>query len=198
MHEMIDKAITEYIRHNSGFEPDRNYLGMSQIGYCARRQYNQFLEGKKPGDRDHRNAIRGYYLEKFLNEIVADLGFLKPASTREVVSNFDIRFRGHTDGETFGNDLVEFKTMTQKKFDELRGNRRLSTAHFMQMQAYMRYGGYERGYYIALSTETFEHCVISVIRNVRAGDLLEEKAKKILAAIDSKVPPPCECNGCLK
>lgn len=215
--QFIHEELAKVIRKTSGLEQSRGYLGMSSIGRCAREQVTYFLRGRGfQNDRAHQTCKRGYLIEGEFKVMLAAAGVLKMANPdqlpaladsggivmlgfeRELVADFDPRFRGHTDGETEDGELFEIKSMTQDKFERAKMNGRISRDHEAQVQTYMRFGEYERAHVLCISSETFDHHTFTVARNESKGADLEAKAKLILAAIDAQDPlmVPCECGHC--
>jgi len=122
---------------------------------------------------------------------------------KELVADFDERYRGHTDYELPDGTLVEIKSTRWDKFVEIvhvkpRGNFR----HIAQVQAYMRHGNYSHAILIYVARDMphrdweFPFWCVDVPRDERLMDELDEKAKMILAAIDKGQPPDCTCRYC--
>jgi hypothetical protein len=210
---MVNQLVAKAIRQTSGLEAQRAHLGMSQIARCSRQLYFDFVAGRTHlSDRAHQTCKRGYLIEGEFKTMLAAMGILRVAhgfpvldsetdaemfgSEREIVAPFDSRFRGHTDGETVDGDLLEIKSMTQEKFELAVKLNRIEVAHYYQVQAYLRYGGYPYALVEYVSSGTFDHWAFRIALNPRVGDEIEAKAKRVLAAIDSRTPPRCECGKC--
>lgn len=174
----------------------RDYLGMSQIGGCPRWLYTKMTNGQgQPGGRAllamhegrmHREDI----LERLLQAQVRVTG-----RGRELVAGFDERFRGHIVGEVDGDALGiktvrDWEALNQVVEDGPRPRDR------DQMQMYLRYGGYRRGLIIYKERQGGEVWVCWVSLDVARGRWLEEKARRVLAAVDAGEPPECECGRC--
>lgn len=209
----INQLVAKAIRQTSGLEAQRAYLGMSQIARCSRQLYFEFVAGQTHlSDRAHQNCKRGYLIEGEFKTMFAAMGILhvpqafpvldndtgaqRYGSEREIIAPFDSRFRGHTDGETCDGELLEIKSMSQEKFELARQLNRIDVAHYYQVQAYLRYGGYEHAIVEYVSSATFDHWAFRIALNPRVGAEIEAKAKRVLAAIDSHTPPRCECGKC--
>lgn len=192
----LEDQIRQFVHANSGLEAHRRYLGMSGIADCPRAQWTRYMNGVETGDNNHRNAYRGYLLEKDIKQILISIGFMKPESERELLAEFDSRFRGHTEGEDVSGGLIEVKTMSKVKYDAVVSERRLAYRHYRQVQAYMKYGNYTKCTAVIRCTETFEFHVMVVQPNYAIMAELEQKAKMILACIDESREPPCTCNRC--
>lgn len=187
-----------WIRGNSGLEPHRPYLGMSQIGRCPRLLYHQFFEGNGAhSDRAHIHCFSGYLYQGAVLRILAGAGLADPLKgEREIVAAFDSRFRGHTDGETTDGELLEIKSMSAEDYGQLVKTRRLPDLYFDQVQTYMRHGDYASALVVAVSRDSFDLFFLTVPRNDRAGERIDCKARMILAAIDARRPPHCTCGRC--
>jgi hypothetical protein len=189
----IIKAIDEYIKKNSNFDPHRNYLGISKIAGCPRRAYDEYMTGSPVNESTYRYCFAGYEQERSVLQSLASL--LNPAPF-EIVAPFDIRLRGHVDAVTKSNELVEVKSVSVRKFETIRIGQRAMRDHYIQCQLYMRYGGFGSAFIIYRCRETYEHLVIPIKYNEHIAEQNEEAAKRILAAIDSQTPPSCTCGRC--
>jgi len=198
------EKLMDAVRATSPLQTQRQYLGMSQIGRCPQLQYQWFMDSKGPvSDRMYLNAISGYMYEAKVRELLITAGVVVrnqysqgPVGECELVAPFDERFRGHTDGETRDGDLLEIKSFDREGFDDLIDGQRLPDVYFDQVQAYLRYGRYDRALVIAVQRGALDFWTLSVRRSDLVGARVEEKAKRILAAIDRREPPPCECGRC--
>lgn len=188
------------LREKSGLEPRRPYLGMSGIGRCPRKLYRDFLEGRdQPGDQQHWYCWTGYLHE---SGIIGLLGGVEKESV-EVVAEFDRRFRGHTD-HRMGPDLVEIKSVEWRKFCRVRESNQAEFDHLAQVQMYLRHGKMwpqALVVYVARDVPYREwegppFWVVEVRPDERLADRLDEKARRVLAAIDSGEVPVCECGWC--
>lgn len=189
--------ITDYIRKHSGLEGNRNYLGMSQIADCPVQLYLRYKQGIKVDDAGHRNAYRGYMMENEIKKILQRTGVMKPLSERALIAPWDERYQGHTDGETVEGNLLEIKTMSKMRFDQLKESKRMPTKHYFQVQTYLKYGGYGSAADVVIAVpETFDFMVLNVAQNYKVQNDLEEKAKNVLMHIDAGRVPACECGRC--
>lgn len=193
-------SITKALLAASGFEPHRKYLGMSQIHGCPLAIYRQLLHGRygEVGEKAARRFLRGTLYEEVTIQRMTEAGIYKPGSKKEVVSDVDDRFRGHTDGETMDGDLVEIKSVSQEQFERVVAERKPMPAHFAQCQLYLRYGHYAHGLVVYVSTETYEHYVLDIWPASRIQDELIAKARMILDAIDGGPQPECTCGRCFE
>ena len=193
----MEVEIDRHVRLHSGLET-RSYLGMSQVAYCARAAYDRFVDGDPGLTQDsflHRMCYVGYLFEE---DVLRRLREMKIAvlDRREVVAGFDDRLRGHIDGLTRWGDLLEIKSVTSSKFELVDRQGRALYEHLDQVQLYMHYGGWKYAWIVYVCRETFEHRVIRVRYEEARAARLEEKARRILKAIDERERPACECGYC--
>lgn len=202
--QTLSDQLKLYTQTHSGLE-QRNYLGMSAIAHCPLQLYRDFVEGRNYDDRLYRMTYVGYLFERDLITRLIGLGLLDhfgpindPAHPvgQEIIAPFDSRFRGHTDGRLSDGRLLECKSVNAKRFEGVQQERRPRYEHFAQVQCYLRYGEYPSAVVIYINRDTFEHQVFEVKPIQHQQDKLEAKAKKILAAIDARIPPVCECGYC--
>jgi hypothetical protein len=192
----LSKAILDWTVEHSGYE-DRHYLGMSRIADCSRRLYFEMSNGRPAFDLDrHLMCYLGYLFEADVKRRLEALNLYRPGSERELVANFDPRFRGHTDGELVDGSLLEIKSMLQPYIDQIRQSRRLPVRHFQQVQVYLRHGGYNFAHVIYVARDTGQIYTAGVRIHPATGDRLDRKAVAILRAVDANEPPECECGRC--
>jgi hypothetical protein len=191
----IQKRIMGFIYARSGFEPRRQYVGMSHIADCPRRLAEDMRKGQAADDERHRMAFLGYSIEQIERDILMSTGIMRAAG-REIVAEFDERVRGHVDGETVDGDLIEIKSVSVLRFEKVLAEGRALRAHFEQVQAYMHFGGYRHAEIVYVCRDDFRHKVIHAAYNMGVGERLEAKARALLAALDANVKPKCECGRC--
>ena len=193
----IQNTLTQQIAANSGLDQHREYLGISKISGCPRAAYNEYFDGVgEISEATHRFCFAGYEQERSVLSLLQKSGIGCMDNGYGVIAPFDDRLCGHIDGLTLDNDLLEIKSLTVDKFERIRKEMKASYKHFIQVQLYMRYGGWRQCFTVYRCRETYEHLVIPVMYNERQAEKAENKAKAILAAIDAKVPPACECGRC--
>lgn len=192
---LLQQQINEYIAANSRFEPRRAYLGMSKIGDCPRRVTRELLHRLIPTDEIHRMSYTGYDQEASILKMLVEARVALPYK-RELVSQFDERLRGHIDAVTVENDLLEIKSLSSLKFQRVDQTRRIHPRHYVQVQLYMRYGGYRQALVVCRNRDTYEHLLFHIAYDPAQAENYEQKAKRILAAWDEKLILPCECGHC--
>ncbi len=200
----IMQRLGAQIRQDSGLEPYRPYLGMSQIAKCPLQLYRELADARPrfQSDSDHQNCLRGYMYEARLIQLLTAAGIYRSFgppnnnSVRELVADWDDRFRGHTDGETVDGELIEFKSMAHEKFEQCVKGNRVLFYHYAQVQCYLHYGGYSAANIVYVSTATFDYHAFRIVPSARTIRDMEDKARRVLAAVDSRVQPVCECGKC--
>jgi hypothetical protein len=190
-----DQLLNWTLAHN-GVE-QRAYLGMSGISECPLELYRRMLGERQFDQLALLRFYEGYLAERDMLARLAALGLLREGSPgREIVSKIDPRFKGHIDGELTDGSLLEIKSTNEIKLAGVIAEGRMLEEHFQQVQCYLRHGGYEWGYVIYKSRDSGRIFVVGVRPVERVGDRLDEKARRILAAVDRQQPPRCECRRC--
>lgn len=194
----LKKLLAENLRQKSGLESHRQYLGMSGISNCPRKLYQEFVNGRRPAtDQQHWYCWTGYLHEAAIMNL---LGVQQ--NSIEIVAAFDNRFRGHVD---HANDkqIYECKSVTWEKFNRIRNNNRPEIEHNNQVQMYLRHGGFNLAeiIYIARDVPHREFdgppfWVFDILPDNVIADVLDQKARDILAAIDRQEIPVCTCGYC--
>jgi len=192
----LRRAIEGWVVANSGHEADRDYLGMSQISRCPAELYGGLVTGREaPGAGLSALFREGYLHQADLERCLKSLGILAPG--RELVADWDPRFRGHTDGELVDADgaveLLELKSLTGDRFAWVRDENRCFEEHFDQVQMYLLYGGYARGMVLYKCRESGRVWPVPVRGDVERQALLVNKARAVLAAVDAGRRPACTC-----
>lgn len=199
----LKAALVEAIRNQSGFVRQRDYLGMSRIGYCPRQLYRE-LTNPRPDLRDgeHWRSWLGVMLEGAIGELLqAEIERYPPG---ELVAGFDARYKGHVDFQTLdGQLLIEIKTVTWQAFTRLRIDNVFPDTHHAQVQAYLQHGPWQSAVLVYMArdipNDRQEHCpfwTFDVYPDENIGRALDAKAKMVLAAWDSGEPPDCTCGRC--
>lgn len=178
------------------WDDGRDYLGMSVIGQCPRHLYDRMVNGRrKSGRRNVRRCHEGLIHEADVIKRLEAADVPVVNRGRELVGPFERRFLGHIDGEVDG-DLLEIKTVEDLGALQNVMDRGARPRDRDQMQAYMRYGGYERALIVYKCRADGDMWVVEVWRDDAEGGRLEEKARVVLEAVDSGEPPACVCGRC--
>ncbi len=179
-------------------QEDRHYLGMSEIGRCPLELYRKLVNGREPADAQLvRYGNEGRLHEQDVIERLDKMGIRVVNTQKEIVADFDSRFRGHIDGElALGDyDLLEVKSVKLARFERVRVFG-VFEEHIYQTQCYMRYGGYLRAFVVYKNRDTGEVAVCLVELDGELGARLEQKAREVLAAVDGRIAPACTCGWC--
>jgi hypothetical protein len=139
----------------------------------------------------------GYLHERDVIERLEAAGVPVLNRQRELVAEWDERFRGHIDGEVDG-DLLEIKGLEDgQALDNVRkmGPRSRDRS---QVQAYMRYGEYYRALIVYKVRSNGEMWVCWLRRDDEMGEEIERKARMVLQAVDDDQAPECTCGYCAR
>ncbi len=161
--QLIDEA------HEKSKEPQRAYLGASQVGQPCRRaiwfSYRWASVDEFPG-RMLRLFRHGYAYEPLFIEDLRKIGYTVITKHRKTgknigFSDMDGHFKGHVDGIAKEPDsdewvLLEFKTHSEKSFKKLEKDKvkKSKPQHYAQMQIYMHYMKLQRALYLAVNKNT--------------------------------------------
>jgi hypothetical protein len=198
----IQNKIDKYLIEHSGLDVKRDYLGISAIGKCPRQVVREYLYGKSDITlQAHQMCYAGYLFEhdvmrRLIEAGVARVPALEGELQVEVVSALDPRFRGHVDGETVDGDLIEIKSVNRNKFEQIKSTHMALTENFAQVQLYMKYGPWKQCWVVYVCRETLEHHVVKVTYLHTQAIKYEMKAQRMLAFIDNRLLPACECRWC--
>lgn len=182
--------------------PFRSHLGASGIGEdCARKLWYAW-HWSKEGKHDARIIRlfnRGHLEEPRMMALLMMIGCevwqLDTNGKQYKITGHSGHYGGSLDGVALGipefpdlPGLVEFKTHSDKSFNEVKGKSVLLSkpTHFQQMQQYMGYHKLSFGLYMAVNKNTDEIYAEIIIFNKLYYDKYFERAGKI---IESKVPP---------
>ena len=194
--KQITEQIQSFLNTCSGLEMQRDYVGISQLGQCARKIYFDFVYGIQADDQAHSMAYAGYLFERDVIGRLEKMKIYRHDSLRELIAPWDMRFKGHIDGETTWGDLLEVKSASVLKFQRIAATQAAPREHYVQVQIYMHYGGYKHAWIVYVCRETLQHVVLRVDYSPNMAVQLEERGKLILATIDRREPPVCECGRC--
>ena len=192
------EAIETWWKQRGDSEPERNYLGGSEIGKeCSRALWYSFRKCSKPefSGRLYRLFYRGHNEEfTFVKELrgigceVHEVG--EDGKQFEVVA-CDGHFKGHTDGVALGIPeapktwhLLEMKTSSAKLFKKVSENgvEVEKPQHFAQMQVYMHLIGLKRALYMVVNKDNDELYTERVRYDAKKAQALIDKARRIISA----------------
>lgn len=175
----------------------RSYLGMSHIADCPRSLYRFMKNGSRPPSlTTARYCHEGLLHEADIIDRMRIAGVVVEDCQRELVAPFDERFRGHIDG-AIGDLLIEIKSISANdRLDRIKRDGPMP-AHLWQVQAYMRYGGYDLAYVVYKVRATGSLWIVPVPIEHSIGRRIESQAQRILDAVDGRGPvPDCTCGRC--
>lgn len=204
--QMIDRfrEITPHRDH-------RGYVGMSGIGGCLYDLYMRARHNIPPSDRLKWYGLTGAWHEAAVKRLLGQdaeavttfLGYPNPE--HELVADFDARYRGHYDAVMPDGTLIEAKSVNWKKFAQVKRYGAFEP-HEAQCQAYMRHGGFDHAILVYICRdmphkELFSPAcplwTVDVERNEAWMDNLDDRAQRVLAALDGDYDPPsCTCGYC--
>ena len=190
----LRRAIEAWTVRNSGHDAERSYLGMSQIARCPAELYDDLVDGREaPGPGLCALFHEGYLHQYDVERCLGDLGLFGPG--RELVAEWDARFRGHTDGELLDEppELLEIKSVNAERFTWVREENRCFEEHYDQVQMYLLHGGYERGMVLYKDRENGRVWPVPVRLDLKRARELVEKARAVLRAVDEGRRPRCTC-----
>ena len=202
----LQHDLTDFFAGRSGHDPERDYLGMSQIAK-PEEELLAMLKGKRwqPSRETHLKLRLGHLHEAEIKAALEHISWheLKEewsyfGKELEVVADFDPRFRGHIDGMFITAEkehvLCEIKSIGGSyakgwPLDDIALNDdppsvALPRKDFAQVQAYMRHGGYERCLMIYVCRSRGLIWTCEVRPDAAMQDRLDAKAKRVLARFD--------------
>lgn len=190
-------------------EKPRNYLGMSEIGDCARKLWLKFHVGAVdvPTPRMMRLFGLGDMIEARVVKELKAAGF-KISGRQKPFKDFKGKFKGHCDGiveglpESSKPHILEVKSANDKNFElfQKKGVKGQSFKYWAQVQCYMGYAKLERAIIIIESKNTSDRYQERIHFDKDSFESLKAKAGAIIHA---KTPPSgvndwtcewCPCN----
>jgi len=192
---LLQVGLIQQIERKSGLDQHRDYLGISKIAECPRAAVREYFHGPSLTEQAYRMCFAGYEHERSIIELLAQARLAKPI-TVEVVAPFDERLRGHTDALTMDDDLLEIKSVSVTKFQQVVRSTKALQKHFAQVQLYMRYGDWRQTFIVYRCRETYEHIVVRAPYVPIQAERYEQKAMMMLRYIDRNELPTCECGRC--
>jgi hypothetical protein len=200
----ITTAIYDLYKKRGDAEKPRAYLGGSAIGdECSRKLWYGFRWATAPqwSGRMYRLFQTGHLAEprffKDLRDIGVEVWERDPKTGRQFAySDVFGHFRGNTDGMArrvpgggARDHLLECKTHANKSFVELArdGVVKAKPQHWIQMNTYMGWTGYERALYAAVNKDTDELYFERVRFDPMVFAKTQAKAEAIIFAVE---PPP--------
>jgi len=211
--------IWEY--YESKAEERRGYLGPSSLGNeCDRALWYDFRWATTPekfSGRMLRLFETGHLEERRIVHNLRMAGVHVYDFDQATGKQWQVTFlaghvKGHTDGVAHGfpeapatTHVLECKTHNEKSFRELvaKGVAKSKPGHFLQMQAYMHLGGWDRAFYIAQSKNTDELYTERVAYDPIVGSQIALRMERIVTAQEppakiAETPDFYLCKWCSK
>ena len=193
---MIANRILEWTKSNSGYEPKRDYVGLSQVGRCLGCSSERRINGHEPSEAEALRCFEGYLAERDVLARIESAGLTVSDTGREVAVG---ELRGHLDGlvEIDGERLLlEVKSLGNVyQFLQIETTNRVHPAIYLQVQAYLealRGERINRAIIVFKCRETgaIGECLIA--HSQRGALRAIERGTQLLAALEENVPLPHE------
>ncbi len=195
--DLLAEMVRVFTEQDCGHEPHRHYLQMSQIDRCPRALYRLMVSG---GDQPDRATLikfqAGFVWEREILRRLRALELLDEQHGLSVHASFDDRFQGHVDAVLTDRTLVEIKSTVAEDLQRLIAQNTVKRPHMMQVQMYMEHGRFPRAVLFYVARDTGLMHAWNVPRIDALVMELNDKARRVLAAIDAHCPPVCECGRC--
>jgi len=172
-------------------------LGASSIGgECTREIWLQWRYARLPEfpPRILRLFQRGHNEEPTMIAELKTAG-VKVYGEQESIIGYKKHFKAHPDGRAMGileapktEHLLEFKTMSDKKFSEMLGQgvKQAQPKHYAQMQIQMHLTGMTRAFYLVVNKND-DHLYAERVKYDKAeGERLQERIEYL---VDATAPP---------
>lgn len=190
----LRQAIERWTRENCGWE-NSLHLEMDQIWRCPAELYDRMTKEQRAFGQAARYCYEEYLHKRDMMERVTALNAYRP--WRELEAEWSGgQFLGHVDGVLVWDEtvaLLEIKSVSAARFGEVKEHNRALQSHYEQVQTYLLYGEWETAVVIYKNRETGEVWPVVVWPHVPTQERLEQKARDVLAAVETGVRPVCEC-----
>jgi hypothetical protein len=191
--QALAQKLAQWTAENGGFEPRRDYIGLSGVWECPRVMVSRYRDGMGASQAERMRTAVAYELEHALQARLSGMGIYRPGKE---ISLFDGLVRGHTDGEVDG-DLLEIKTIPEERW--LPGpttGKRMAERIYWQVQAYLLYGEYERAQVVFLARDSGAISVVTILPNRYTQEAIERKLEKLVGEIRAGQAVSCTCGKC--
>jgi hypothetical protein len=194
---LLSEVLLRHMIETSGCDLHRDYLGMSAIGQCSARLYRRMVQGgERPSDRDLLKLRSGNVWEREVLASLRAMQVIDEARPLEVVARFDQRFRGHIDAALQGNLVLEVKSTVQADLDRLLALHTVKQHHMQQIQMYIEHGNFDGGIVLYIARDTGQFFSMNMPRIESQIAWLNEKARRVLCAVDQRQALTCDCGYC--
>ncbi len=184
--ELIDWSVK-----NSGFEPGRDYIGLSGIGDCELVIYNRLRSGQRASIDEQLKTRISYELQDALIDRFTAMGLYQPGETISLVGGL---VQGHTDGLIAGREILEIKTLEKAQY--FPGNGGPSRRITWQVQAYMHFLRRPWTHLVYLARDTGGIYCLGLKYDLKMGQKVEHKINRLVLAIKNVEHPRCTCGHC--
>ncbi len=184
--ELIDWSVK-----NSGFEPGRDYIGLSGIGDCEVVIYERLRGGQRAGIDEQLKTRISYELEASLIERLKAMNLYQVGETISLCNGL---IQGHTDGLIAGREVLEIKTLEKAAY--FPGNGVPSRRITWQVQAYMHFLKRPWCHLIYLARDTGGIFCLGVRYDPKMGERIDTKIKRLVTAVKDVQRPRCTCGRC--
>jgi len=196
--KQINEILKEKVEATCRYEAKRNYLSMSKIAECSKKLTLELINGTKPDYNIKARCWLGYHFEDIIAQWLIKKKILLPESRGIEISTFEGKFKGHIDGHTDMMRLIEIKSLSEIKFQKLLSDIKVPTKNFFQTQTYMYNSRFKEATIIYVCRETMQFETRSFNRVDKIGQRMNEKALRILDALNNMKIPDCDCGYCQK
>jgi hypothetical protein len=195
--KLLKEMLAVWSEQHCGHEDRSAYLGMSGIARCPRvLYYGMTIPGRPPLGDTALRLLAGNEWERLIIARLTAMQVLDTDRSLEVVARFDSRFRGHLDAVIKDGTLLEIKSTVQEDLERIVTQRSPKSHHLKQVSMYLEHGNFARGIILYVARDTGHLFALNVPRIENLIQQLNDKARRVLAAVDACVPPACECGQC--
>lgn len=183
--DLIYKSILEKKQN----EPERDYLGFSEIGNCQRYLWIKYHYPQLKEPMSEKQAIifeNGHWVERKLIQQMRDAGRIITGQQKEA-SYFDGQFKGHIEGffenhPEYGKVPFEIKGPNQSNFKELvkKGVKEKFYNYYVQAQINMYAHGFDKLVFIAENKDNQDLHEEVIFLDSKCIQETMEKAERIL------------------
>lgn len=183
--DLIYKSILEKKQN----EPERDYLGFSEIGNCPRYLWIKYHYPQLREPMSEKQAIifeNGHWVERKLIQQMRDAGRIITGQQKEA-SYFDGQFKGHIEGffenhPEYGKVPFEIKGPNQSNFKELvkKGVKEKFYNYYVQAQINMYAHGFDKLVFIAENKDNQDLHEEVIFLDSKCIQKTMEKAEKVL------------------
>lgn len=185
----LEQLLIDWSIRHSGYDEHRNYIGLSGIADCQRIIYHRYFN-ETPASTELKLRTRySYEVEANLINRLNFMGIYKKGKT---IKAYDGLVEGHTEGEISGS-LLEIKSVPLTEHIPIE---RVPGKVYWQCQGYMYYGGYPATLLIYFARDRGRFRIFDLWPDHRVMMAVDRKIQDLIAAIQKKQPPVCQCGKC--